>query len=212
MKHLKMFEDFTIDGFDMEYFKQLSSFRKRIDYCGKYLKRLSSGSSRIVYIVDEQKVLKIAKNTRGLEQNRAEGDYFIQKKYIDVVTEMYDKDDQNYTWILCERARKLTPNKFTEMVGIPLSKVDFYLNLKYAQEKNAKVDKKAFFTFLTGDEITKIENSSFCQEILSMMYEVNLLPGDLGRLSSYGIVKRKDKEVVVLLDYGVSEHYDIHYK
>ena len=85
MKHLKMFEDFTIDGFDMEYFKQLSSFRKRIDYCGKYLKRLSSGSSRIVYIVDEQKVLKIAKNTRGLEQNRAEGDYFIQKKYIDVV-------------------------------------------------------------------------------------------------------------------------------
>lgn len=62
-------------SFDMDFFKTLPSFNQRIQYCEKYLQRISSGSSRIVYKIDDQKVLKLAKNKKGLAQNETEIDY-----------------------------------------------------------------------------------------------------------------------------------------
>lgn len=46
-----MDEDYP-SSFDMEHFKSLTSFNKRIQYCKENLKRISSGSGRIVYMID----------------------------------------------------------------------------------------------------------------------------------------------------------------
>ena len=58
-------------SFNIEEFKQLKSFNQRIQYCEQHLQRISSGSSRIVYKIDDEKVLKLAKNKKGLAQNEA---------------------------------------------------------------------------------------------------------------------------------------------
>ena len=58
--------------FDMSVFKSLNSFQSRIEYCASRLKRLGAGSSRIVYQIDDEKCLKLAKNQKGVAQNLAE--------------------------------------------------------------------------------------------------------------------------------------------
>ena len=47
-----MKEDYPA-SFSMEEFKKLTSFAKRIAYCEEHLQRISSGSSRIVYKIDD---------------------------------------------------------------------------------------------------------------------------------------------------------------
>ena len=64
-------EDYP-SSFDMERFKSLTSFNARIKYCEEHLQRLGSGSSRIVYKIDDKKVLKLAKNKKGISQNGTE--------------------------------------------------------------------------------------------------------------------------------------------
>ena len=59
-------------SFNMDEFKMLRSFNARINYCQARLKRISSGSSRIVYQIDDELVLKLARNVKGLAQNEAE--------------------------------------------------------------------------------------------------------------------------------------------
>jgi predicted lipase len=49
-------EDYPTN-FDLDEFSKLTSFNKRIQYCQERLKRISSGSSRIVYMVDDTIVM-----------------------------------------------------------------------------------------------------------------------------------------------------------
>ena len=51
-------------SFNMEEFKNCNSFAARVRYCQARLPRISSGSSRIVYKIDDEKVLKLAKNAK----------------------------------------------------------------------------------------------------------------------------------------------------
>ena len=68
-------------SFNMDEFKMLKTFAARIKYCQARLQRISSGSSRIVYKIDNEKVLKLAKNRKGIAQNEAEGgDYYKSKQ------------------------------------------------------------------------------------------------------------------------------------
>ena len=80
-------------SFNMEEFKTLKSFNARINYCQENLKRISSGSSRIVYMIDDEKVLKLAKNNKGIAQNEVEisygGDYTLDR----IVAEVYESDE-----------------------------------------------------------------------------------------------------------------------
>ena len=53
-------------SFNMDEFKMLKTFAARIKYCQAKLQRISSGSSRIVYKIDNEKVLKLAKTVKEL--------------------------------------------------------------------------------------------------------------------------------------------------
>jgi hypothetical protein len=53
-------EDYPIN-FNMDEFKGLITFKDRITYCDNNLKKISSGSGRIVYMIDDIKVLKLSK-------------------------------------------------------------------------------------------------------------------------------------------------------
>ena len=75
------------ESFDMEFFKRLTnkSFKKRIEYCDQHLERIANGTSRIIYKINDEKVLKLAWNKKGLFQNETEYDYNINN--IDNVLE-----------------------------------------------------------------------------------------------------------------------------
>jgi len=98
-------EDYP-SSFDMEEFKKLTSFAARIRYCEEHLQRISSGSSRIVYKIDDEKVLKLAKNKKGLAQNEIEVMYGQSYDLESTVAHVFEHDE-NYLWVEMELARKV---------------------------------------------------------------------------------------------------------
>lgn len=93
-------EDYP-SNFNSEEFKKLKSFNQRVNYCNNNLTRISSGSSRIVYKIDEEKVLKLAKNKKGLAQNEIEISYGNYYDLNDIVAKVFDSDSNNL-WVEME--------------------------------------------------------------------------------------------------------------
>ena len=61
-------------------FLKIKSFAGKMKFANQYLTRIGSGSGRIVYDIDGKKVLKLAKNPKGVAQNEMEsniGRYLI---------------------------------------------------------------------------------------------------------------------------------------
>lgn len=100
----KLIEDISYPSqFNLEYFRNIKTFSDRVKYCNMYLQRIASGSSRIAYKIDDNTVLKIAKNTKGIAQNNAENDWYLQS--CELFSHIINSDDKN-TWIEVELAKK----------------------------------------------------------------------------------------------------------
>ena len=63
---MKSFQNFIKEAypesFSFEEFNNIRSYNGKLKYANQRLKKISSGSSRVVYQVDNERVLKIAKN------------------------------------------------------------------------------------------------------------------------------------------------------
>ena len=99
-------------SFDFDVFKSLKSFNKRVQYCEQHLTRISSGSSRIVYLVDDDKVLKLAKNQKGIAQNNVEIS-LGNERYYTCFADVYDYDN-NGLWLEMEYCRKAKKSDLKE--------------------------------------------------------------------------------------------------
>lgn len=203
-----MFEMAYPVSFDMEYFKTLKTFSARVRYCEKMLKRIASGSSRIVYKIDDEKVLKLAKNSKGIAQNQVEGgDYYLST--IGMMAETFDKDE-NYLWIEMELAKKAKVGDFKRLTGFSFDFIRIFIN--YIVKNHTSYGYK--MNFSANEEVLKRleyieENPDEFNEIFSDIIDYignyNLsCAGDLSRISSWGIVKRDGEEVLVLVDYGLN--------
>lgn len=210
-------EDYP-SSFDMEYFKSLTSFNKRIKYCNEHLKRIGGGSSRIAYKIDNEKVLKLARNKKGLAQNEIEVEQGYDNYISDIVTNVFDFDEK-YLWIEAEFAKKVTPQLFKKYAGIDfdiykLFIYDFYNrntdNYEYKSIRSYyKYNKKIEDDSLINEKIEQIkehmwENNEFTYEILTYIGSYDVLIGDLQKIDSYGIVKRNGGYTLVVVDYGLS--------
>lgn len=193
-------------SFSLQEFANLGSYAKRIKYCNDRLRRISSGSSRIVYQVDDEKVLKIAKNQKGIAQNDAENDWVIQK--YDIVAKVFETDrDGLYNEM--ELASKVTPTIFKSLVGFDFKRITDYL--PYAANMfNRNV--KTIFT-PTQQEIQFIKSSEWLQNLADLVVQADMPMADLFKLNSYGVVKRDGNPHIVLIDYGLTNNvYDEYYK
>jgi hypothetical protein len=202
MEYKQFFSDLEEDypsTWNIQTFKSLKSFSQRIKYCNENLQRLSSGSSRVAYKIDEQKVLKLAKNKKGIAQNGVERDYYIHQQYEDVVANVFDIEE-NDLWIEMELAKKINPNRFNELVGVRVEEVGNYLLYQDAMNTG----RKTFFGL--SPEIKKqMDENEWVQQVYTLCREVDLSPGDFGRISSFGEVLRNGKPAVVIIDVGLSK-------
>lgn len=193
-------EDYP-SSFNMDEFKQLNSFNKRIQYCNANLKRISSGSSRIVYMIDSEKVLKLAKNQKGLAQNEVEIQYGNEGYLEDIVAKVYDYDENNL-WLEMQLAKKLTKSFFKKITGFNFDDfaaavynygVDSGNAGRHAQKRN--VDKEV---------VEEMWENEFTYGIFDFIGNYGVPVGDLTRLNSYGVVSENGVERVVLIDYGLT--------
>ena len=184
--------------FDMEHFKTLTNFNQRIKYCNEHLTKISSGSSRIVYKIDDTKVLKLAKNKKGLAQCAIEiqwgGDNYFDE--ILARTIEYHPDD---LWVEMELARKVKKSDFQVLEDINFDEFGKYLK-NFELENNGK---RPFYGMTDAWKETLNENQ-FTQTICEVMMNTDSPSGDLMRLNSYGIVNRDGHDIIVLIDFGLT--------
>lgn len=200
-------------SFNMEEFKQCRSFAERVRYCQARLPRISSGSSRIVYKIDDSKVLKLAKNAKGLSQNYTE--IYSYARETSIAAQIFDYDENNL-WLEMELARKCTPNDFKAIVGVPFAVVQNFVMRtakQYSRNMNIHYDHRYNEIF---DQIDNEEfpNWEWFNGLSDYMTNTGLEAyGDLTRISSYGVVKRDYGDEIVLVDFGLDDdNFSQYYK
>ena len=191
-------EDYP-SSFDMEEFEKLTSFNKRIKYCEEHLKRISSGSSRIVYQIDNKKVLKLSKNKKGLAQTEVEVEYSGYYDISDIVAQVFNYDT-NYLWIEMELARKLRPVDFKRITGFNWKDYQNAIHNHGINSGNARGNKQD----VDKSTVEDMWEDEFVYSMFDFIGSYGVPTGDLTRLSSYGIVSRDGEDMVVLIDYGLT--------
>lgn len=187
-------EDYPQD-FNFETLDNIKSYAGKLKYAHERLQRIGSGSARVVYKVDEEKVLKIAKNKKGLAQNSVEAEGYLQN--YDIVAKVFETDRDDF-WIEMEYAKKLTPTRFREITGIDLKKLWGFLWYKK--------ENRITMSGITKEEIDEYEENEFIMNLMQLVFDYQMpIPGDLSRISSYGEVKRDGKPAVVLVDFGLTQ-------
>lgn len=185
------------DNAILKELSELETFKDRIELAGKELEHRSSGSSRIVYEFGSDQVLKLAKNEKGLAQNKAEANPKIKSKYVNETI----KSDKDGIWIISPLREKITEKEFKKMTDINFK--DFGKALEYGLRSVSKdSDQKKPKDY---EDIAKTE---IFKEIVRVGKIGDLLPGDLTRISSFG----KTKDHPILLDTGLNNKiYKIYY-
>jgi hypothetical protein len=171
--------------------EELETYTARKDYAAENLERLSSGSSRITFVSPDKTVIKMAQNDKGIAQNKAECNPKLKSKFINKIL---DKAS-NYSWIEVPFLDKITEKDWKEMTGIDFDDFDDAISygLKNVSD-NSEMSKPKNFDDVKDSEIYK--------EIVKISKETELMPGDIGRISSWG---SKDGNPV-LIDAGLTKN------
>ena len=200
----------TYDEFKQKFlpeFLNINSYAGRIRYANENLQRIGGGSGRIVYDIDGEKVLKLAKNTKGVAQNGAEAGAGYYRDTQHIVTEIFDSADDD-TWLISEKAKKVNEKRIKELTGIPsLNDLFYFLKNTVEQNKGGRQifdqDKKMIDFFWENE---------FASDLIDFVVNYGQIPGDMGRPSSYGEVLRDGQPTIVLTDYGLNDEvYDTYY-
>jgi len=182
-------------SFNMEEFKNIRSFAGRVAYCRKHLTRIAEGSSRMVFKIDDEKVLKLAKNRKGLGQNKAEADMGYNEGYFTCIAHVFDYDD-DYMFVEMELANKCSKQDFQRITGY-----DFETFVEFLRAEASGNLRKEFSQEFIDEAY---DNQSIMTEISEFVRTYELPVGDIYYLPHYGIVKRNGEEYVVLIDYGLT--------
>lgn len=176
--------------------EKLETYSGRKEYAEKNLNHLSSGSSRLVYS-DGDIVIKLAKNDKGIAQNKAEANPKMKSKYINKIL----GHAPNYEWICTYFLNKIKEKEFEDMTKISFK--NFEESIRYGLKSiSGNSDKEK------PDCFDKISKSDIYKELVRIGKEFKLLPGDIVRISSWG---EKDNHPV-LIDAGLTRQvYDKFY-
>lgn len=183
-------EDSSDISIVLKNLEELETYNARKKYAEKNLKHLSSGSSRIVYLSPDKTIIKLAKNDKGIAQNKAESNPKMKSKFLNKIL----KHAKNHAWLETHYLDKITTKDFEEMTGLDFD--DFGEAIRYGL-KNVSGNKDRE----KPEDFDKIEKSEIYKELKDVGEEFKLMPGDLARISSWG---KKDGNPV-LIDAGLTK-------
>lgn len=189
-------------GFDINEFGNLPSFAARKRYAADRLPKLGEGSSRIVYQIDGETVLKMAKNKKGLAQNQVETDWGMHQMYSDLLPDLIDADDDNL-WLVKQRANRIKKSEFERMTGHKFEEFGHALRLRADEIVGRN-------RHGIPEEYEDILDDEFVNDVISLIIDFDLEPGDMAQIGNWG--KLSDEQDPVLTDVGLNrsvwkEHY-----
>lgn len=184
-------------SFNFNEFRSLKSFSDRVKYCDKYLTKIGAGSSRIVYQVDNEKVLKLAKNQKGIAQNEVEIEVSADYYSPSVVAKTFEYDE-NGLWVEMEYAQKIKASDIKEVLKNITYKEFFYIIDELATKLS--VPKNLKYKVYNESE----ETSEFFNDVHDYLANFEGTR-DISRPSAWGTVIRDGKKELVIIDYGANK-------
>lgn len=172
-------------------------FSKRIAYAKQRAAKMGAGSSRVAFQIPYQgrpTILKIAKNTKGIAQNRAEvdllDDFYLKDLGIIIPLIDYDEKNSSPTWIHTELATKAKSSDFIKEFGGTVDQL-----VRYAQNrKNHRDDLNK------GSPISEENEAVSC--FMQFVGNYDHIPlGDFSRLANWGKYQGK----LVIIDVGLNK-------
>lgn len=211
----------------LEKLNALTSLKKKQQLINTTLQLIGTGTARKVYKF-EDKVLKVAKDKRGIAQNKEE--YNVSKENNKIFTIVFDAAP-DFSWILAERAEPCTEQKFKSIYGISYD--DFYgfmfcleMGIKPGTNPRKLLDTLVSKQFKvpmidvfvawhqykrSGDKaLNKYHLSNKCGNFLTRCYQYKMshpefVADELATMENVGIVNRDNKLSAIIIDSGMNE-------
>lgn len=215
MSDVSELNEAAMPEFNLQTLNSIKSFAGKLKYCKQMLgPTFGSDSSRIIFEIDDNKVLKLAKNQKGLAQNEFEDD---TSRYSDVVVKVFDCAD-DYSWLVEENCIPAKEKDFVQIIGIPFETYCDLVRWNYNSYsyRNKHIPLYTMSTWeaqkLT-EQLYEQNEYNFVQQVMDLMGNYQLPCGDLTRISTYGMVNRDGTPEIIVLDSGLSEEIlDTYYR
>lgn len=165
-------------------------------------KLLGKGSSRNVYDLGNNLVLKEAYNDAGIAQNKSEVNNNIIE---DFGTKIYSWSP-DYSFIVTEKAIRATEDDFIKFTGYPFD---------YIKEFILSIRRRILYKTPLADEYKiLIRDNNFFKKLYIYLRKARLNACiDYCKITSWGIVTRNNINTLVIVDYGLNDIiYDTFYK
>lgn len=203
------------EGFNINQLKDQTSFAAKVRYLRSHgLDKLGAGSSRAAFIADNDTVIKVAKNKKGLAQNRVEAELSANVSNDAPIAKVKDSDTDNI-WIESERARKAKPTDFKTLMGYPMNDIMKVVRELVDEQRGTRVSEyQEEYLYLTDRELfEEMQWTKAIYNLADIIADHDLSLGDIRRISSWGVVNRNGSQHLVLVDYGLDDQvWQQHYK
>lgn len=197
-------------GFSLGKLKSLHTFAEKVKYCDSLLgNRIGNGSSRICYQLDDNTILKLAKNAKGLAQNEHEGQQDWYRDGYGLFPKVYYNlsDEEKYTFLVSEYVLPVKEQDFKRILGIDSNTFYNFLETcasQYDRSVRKRINDDSFYSM--------IENNEDLEKWYSYMCDYCMKPYDL-RNANFGMTLRDGEPTIVMLDSGLDEEiYHTYYK
>lgn len=192
------------DSFNLDELSGINSYNGRVRYCNEHLGfPIGNGSSRMVFQIDDEKCLKLAKNRKGIAQNEVEYDKYAES--YGVTPNLYNCAD-DYSWIISEYVLPAKVQDFKECLGIDFQTFQqFVIKCYNCYAKNGYSRQSAI-----DDEYFEelLDNNEWLHDLYYYMTDYQLPYGDIIRKANLGMVMRDSEPQIVILDTGLNN--DVH--
>lgn len=180
---------------------KLPSFTARNRFCEENFNCISTGTARRAFDIGNGKVLKLAINAKGLDQNDVETDYGLGNMYPEILNQPIDHCDEDYRWMITSRMEKASKKELEAYLGASLLEVNQFFRA-CEDERDGRN---------SGFDFEKFEENEVLSLVQDLVFNTNLMVGDWARPSSWG----KDPETgdMKIIDWGLDKRvYEQHYK
>jgi len=196
----KMLKEAMDDTFNLDELSSLPSYNARFKYCTQHLgKHIGKGSSRATFQLDDEKILKLAWNEKGVAQNEEE-----QRAYgDDIFPEVYECDLNGY-WLISEFVLPAKAQDFKQCFGMTFKEFVSFIYACGAYRFGRTnllwhaMEEEKYIELLDTNE----DLAAFDDYIGNYGY---IVVGDMTRMCNYGLTKRNGEPHIVLLDSGLTE-------
>lgn len=199
------------ETFSFDELKSIKSFKGRFDYCSKTLGPTQGrGSSRVVFQLSDDKVLKLALNQKGIAQNEAECNWGVQS--YDVVPEIFkESDTDNYYFLVSEYVLPATEEDFEQIFDFDFTT---FCQCLVAFWKCYNPQGRCYISPMDNQSLEVLLNDSDdLNSFYNYMADYRVPIGDVIRIQNYGMTNRSGQPQIVLLDSGLNDDvWNKHYK